>query len=51
MGKGPITLFASLFGIIGDYTVYLRILSPIGTLALYFNFKRISLNLLVLSPG
>ena len=51
MGKGPMTLFASSLGIIGDYTVYLRILFPIGILALRLGFGRISLNLLVLSPG
>ena len=51
MEKGPITLSASSLGIIGDYIVYLRILFPIGILILYLGFRRISLNLLVLSPG
>ena len=45
------TLSAFLLGIIGDYTVYPRILFPIGILALYLGFERISLNSLVLSPG
>ena len=45
------TLFAFSFSIIGDYTVYLRILSPIGILILHFGFKKIFLNSLVLSPG
>ena len=49
--KKPMTLFASSLGIIGDYTVYPRILFPIGILVLYFGFKKISLNSLVLSPG
>ena len=51
MGKGPITLFAFLFGIINNYTVYLRILFPIGIFTLCLGFGRIFLNLLVLSPG
>ena len=50
MGKRPITLSASLLGIINDYTVYLRILFPIRTFALRLGFKRISLNSLVLNP-
>ena len=50
MEKKPITLSASSLGIIGDYTVYLRILFPIRTFALYLGFKKISLNLSVLSP-
>ena len=51
MGKGPMILFAFLLGIIGDYTVYLRILFPIGIFTLCFGFRRIFLNLLILSPG
>ena len=51
MEKRLITLSAFLFGIISDYTVYPRILFPIGILDLYLGFGRISLNLLVLSPG
>ena len=51
MGKGPITLFAFSLGIISNYIVYPRILSPIGILILYLGFKRTSLNLLVLNPG
>ena len=51
MEKKPITLSASSFGIIGNYMVYPRILSPIGILALYFGFGKISLNSLVLNPG
>ena len=51
IGKKPMTLSASSLGIIGDYTVYPRILSPIGILALRLGFKKISLNLLVLNPG
>ena len=49
--KKLITLFAFLLGIIGDYTVYLRILFLIRILILYLGFKRTSLNLLVLNPG
>ena len=51
MEKRLITLSASLLGIISDYTVYLRILFPIGIFALYLGFGKTSLNLLVLSPG
>ena len=51
MGKGPITLSVFSLGIIGNYTVYPRILFPIGIFALRFGFKRISLNSLILSPG
>ena len=51
MEKKPITLSASLLGIINDYTVYPRILFLIGILVLYFGFKRTFLNLLVLNPG
>ena len=51
MGKGLITLFTFSLGIISDYTVYLRILFPIGILVLRLGFGRISLNSLVLSPG
>ena len=51
MEKRPIILSASSLDIIGDYTVYTRILFPIGILALYLGFKKTSLNLLVLSPG
>ena len=51
MGKKLITLSAFSLGIVNDYTVYSRILSPIGTLALYLGFERISLNSSVLSPG
>ena len=51
MEKKPITLSAFLLSIIGDYTVYLKILSPIRILTLYFDFKRIFLNLSVLNPG
>ena len=50
MEKGLITLFVFLLGIIGDYTVYLRILFPIGIFALRFGFRKISLNSLVLNP-
>ena len=50
MKKRPITLSAFLFSIIGDYTIDPRILFPIGTLVLYLGFRRISLNLSVLSP-
>ena len=46
-----ITLSASLFNIISDYTVYPRILSLIQTPALYLGFRKISLNSLVLNPG
>ena len=49
--KKPITLSTALLGIINDYTVYPRILFPIGILALYLGFKKISLNLLILNPG
>ena len=49
--KKLITLSASSLGIINDYTVYPRILSLIRTFALYFGFKKISLNSLVLNPG
>ena len=45
------TLSASSLSIIGDYTVYPRILSPIRTLALHLGFRKTSLNLLVLNPG
>ena len=48
--KKPITLSTSLLGIINNYTVYPRILSPIGILALYLGFRKTSLNLSVLSP-
>ena len=51
MGKKPMTLSAFLLSIIGDYTVYLRILFPIGIFTLYLGFGKISLNLSVLSPG
>ena len=51
MEKKPITLSAFSLGIINNYTVYLRILFPIGTFILYLGFGKISLNLLVLSPG
>ena len=51
MEKKPITLSASSLGIISDYTVYPRISSPIGILALYFGFGKISLNSLILNPG
>ena len=51
MEKRLIILFAFLFGIIGDYTVYLRILFSIGILVLYLGFGKIFLNLLVLNPG
>ena len=50
-GKKPITLSAFSLSIISDYTVYPRILSPIGTLALRLGFGRISLNLSELNPG
>ena len=49
--KKFITLSASSFGIINDYTVYLKILFLIETLALHLGFKKISLNVLVLNPG
>ena len=51
MEKGSITLFAFLFSIIGDYTVYPRILSLIRTLALCLGFEKNFLNSLVLNPG
>ena len=51
MGKGPITLSAFLLNIISDYTVYLRILFPIGILVLHLGFRKICLNSLVLNPG
>ena len=51
MGKGLITLFASLLSIINDYTVYPRILFLIRIFVLYFSFGKISLNSLVLNPG
>ena len=51
MEKKPITLSAFSLGIIGDYTVYPRILFPIGILVLRFGFGKISLNSSVLSPG
>ena len=49
MEKRLITLFASSLGIINHYTIYPRILFPIGIFALRFSFGRIFLNLLVLS--
>ena len=42
--KKQISLFASSFGIIGHYTVYLKTLSFIKTPVLYLGFKKISLN-------
>ena len=50
MGKGLITLSTSSLGIINNYIIYLRILFLIGIFILYFGFKKISLNLLVLNP-
>ena len=49
--KKLITLSAFLLSIISDYTVYPRILFLIGIPVLYLGFRKISLNLLVLSPG
>ena len=51
MEKRLITLSAFSFGIINDYTVYPRILFPIGTLVLCLGFGKTFLNSLVLSPG
>ena len=44
-------LFTFSPGIIDNYIVYPRTLSPIGIFTLRLGFRRIFLNLLVLSPG
>ena len=48
--KKPITLSVFSLSIINDYTVYLRILFPIGIFALRFSFGRIFFKLISIKP-